>query len=231
MGLLDFLFPKYCVFCKSLGSYLCADCFAKLSFSQKTMCLVCGKSAIDGLTHPHCQNAYTVDGAFIALEYVGVMKKLMYVFKYQPYVQDLSRMLSELFVESLIQKEAFMAVLNTHTELLLMPIPLHAKKLRARGYNHATLLAKHLSKKLRIPLMDGLVRTKETVIQARLSKQQRKENIRGAFALKKVADVKGKTIFVVDDILTTGTTCLEAANVLKKAGAKSVYALALCGEN
>lgn len=231
MSLLDFLFPKYCVACKTLGSYLCTACFARLSFSQKTMCFFCGRYAIDGLTHPVCKNKYTLDGCFIALEYTSVVKKLIYVFKYKPYVTDVHRIMDELFYEALIEKEALMRILSKDAESVVVPIPLHAKKLRARGYNHAAILGKTLAKKLSLPLADILTRVKETKVQFGLSKDERKENMRGAFAVKRGSAVEGKTIFLVDDIVTTGVTFVEAAKVLKKAGAHHVYAIAFSGEN
>jgi predicted amidophosphoribosyltransferase len=192
MTFLDFLFPKYCVACKTLGSYLCTACFARLSFSQKTMCFLCGKYAIDGLTHPICKKPYALDGCFIALEYTSVIKKLIYVFKYKPYVTDVHRIMDELFYEALIEKEALMRLLSEEKERVLVPIPLHAKKLQSRGYNHAAILGKALAKKLSLPLVDIVIRMKETGVQFGLSKDERKENMKGAFAVKKGSAIEGK---------------------------------------
>jgi competence protein ComFC len=192
---------------------------------------MCGKAAIDGLTHPKCLNTNAIDGCFVALEYASVMKKLIYVFKYQPYVTDIQHMLSELFYEALIQKEAFMRVGERSDKLVIVPIPLHHNKLRIRGYNHAKLLSQNLGKKLHIPCQDLLIRVRETAIQASLSKEQRKENMKNAFALKSPVSLQNTIVFLVDDIVTTGVTCVEAAKVLKKAGAKAVFSLAFTGEN
>ncbi len=230
MMFLDFLFPKYCVSCRKIGSYVCADCFAHLSFSQKTMCFLCGKYAIDGLTHPMCDKN-SLDGCFIALEYTAVAKKLIYVSKYKPYVHAVSEVMSELFYEGLIQKEALMRLLATENNRILMPIPLHAKKQRSRGYNHAAILGKEVVKKLHMTFVDTLIRVKETRVQFGLTKEERKKNMKDVFAIKNEKNSKDVIVFLIDDIVTTGVTFVEAAKVLKKAGAKKVYGLAFAGEN
>lgn len=195
------------------------------------MCFLCGKYAIDGLTHPICKTNYSLDGCFIALAYTKVVKKLIYVFKYPPYVTDVHRIMDDLLYEALIQKESLLYVLSSSKESVLMPIPLHAKRLRMRGYNHAAILGKELAKKLNIPFADIVVRVKETTVQVGLTKDERKKNIRGAFAVRQGSGMQGKTVFLLDDIVTTGVTFVEAAKVLKKAGAKAVYGIAFAGEN
>ena len=192
---------------------------------------MCGKYAIDGLTHPVCQSKYALDGCFIALEYHSVVKKLIYVFKYKPYVKDVHRIMDDLLYEALVEKEALISLLSQERERMLIPIPLHQKKLRSRGYNHAAILGKTLSQKINTHFSDLLVREKETRVQFGLSKDERKENMKNVFAIKDNYDMEGKTVFLIDDIVTTGVTFVEAAKVLKKAGAKRVYGIAFAGEN
>lgn len=230
MGFWDVLFPKYCVSCKKIGGYLCENCFATISFSYKTMCLLCGKGAVDGITHPHCQKAWGIDGCFIMYEYKAAIKKLLYVLKYKPYVTEVIPLLADLFYEGLIQHERVMTLLQQNY-VCLSAIPLHSKKLKQRGYNHAQLLANAVGKKLGVPVIDTLDRIKETHIQAGLSKQQRADNMKGAFSLKKGVYMKGKTLLVIDDIVTTGVTFVEAGKILKKGGADAVYGIAFSGEN
>ena len=131
----------------------------------------------------------------------------------------------------MIQKEALMHILSKEAHRIIMPIPLHAKKLTSRGYNHAAILGKELSKKLNTDFFDCLIRGKETRVQFGLSKDERRENMKQAFILPKNADVKDKVVFLLDDIVTTGVTFVEAAKVLKRSGAKHVYGLAFAGEN
>lgn len=232
VGILDFLFPKYCVNCKKLGSYLCSDCFTFITFNTYETCLVCVRPTIDGLTHPGCRGRYTIDGAFASIAYKGVVKKLLYTFKYKPHLADLQTVLVDLFFEGLIQKEVLMKTIDrlNNEAITLVPIPLHRSKLRTRGYNHAELLALGLSQKLSLPCYNLLERVKNTRSQVGLKKDERRENVKEAFSvvpnilIRQLAD---PNIFLVDDILTTGSTLFSAANTLKRNGAKKVFGLTL----
>lgn len=192
------------------------------------ICVVCNRQAMGGLTHPVCKTRFTIDGVFPSLVYKGVVKKLIYTFKYPPYLTDMQSQLVDLFYEGIIQKEQFYRLLTT--ESVFIPIPLHKKKLRKRGYNQAELLAKGLSKKLDASVVNCLERVKETKTQVGLSKEMRAENIKNAFALKPafLEQVSGlQQVFLVDDVATSGATLLEAAKVLKKAGVKAVWGVTL----
>ncbi len=193
------------------------------------ICLVCQKAAINGVTHPVCKTRYSIDGAFASISYKGTVKKLLYSFKYKPYVSDLADILTDFFYEGIIQNEGFMRILGQSNEkLVLVPIPLHSSKLKSRGYNHAQILSDELSKRLNIRCVDILARIKKTPSQFGLKREERRENIAGAFALREDSGVVPRmTVMLVDDILTTGATLQEAAKVLKKAGAKQVWGLAL----
>ena len=224
MSLLDFLFPKYCVNCKKIGSYICDNCFSYISFNENSICLVCNRASFDGKTHPPCRSRVTIDGAFSALEYKGIVKKIIYQFKYKPYLLDLKNVLVDFMYESLIQNEFFTKIPKEYA--VLTPIPLHASKLRERGYNHAEILGQELGKKLRLPVINPLKRTKKTKSQFGLKRDERKENLKSAFAVY-LQKIEHPTVFLVDDILTTGSTLLEAAKALKKAGVKQVWGITL----
>lgn len=220
------MFPKYCVNCRKIGEYICANCFSYLSFDVEMICLVCNKGTIDGLTHPGCESKYSIDGAFSGVAYKGIVKKLIYNFKYKPYLSDLKKSLVELFYESIIQQEIFQNTLRFSP--ILVPIPLSKNRLRKRGYNHSKLLAEGLSKNLNLKLLDVLQRTKETKSQFGLKLKDRKENLKNAFAiLPNNLIAQSPNILLVDDILTSGSTLLEAARILKKAGVKKVWGLTL----
>jgi competence protein ComFC len=228
MSLLDFIFPKRCVQCKKIGSYICPTCFSYIAFTEVIVCIVCQRPAIGGITHPVCRTRFGVDGIFPSLVYAGIVKKLIYTFKYPPYLTDLQETLTELFYEGLIQKEQFYRLLQT--ESVFVPIPLHASKFRKRGYNQAQKLADGLSKKFEIRLMDCLARIKNTKTQVGLTKEERQENIKDAFALKKEFAEQMKDmsqVFLIDDVATSGATLREAAKVLKKAGVKKVWGVTL----
>lgn len=171
---------------------------------------------------------YTMDGTFSGVVYRGIIRKLLYQLKYQPYLTDLIPDLADICYEALIQEELFVGLLKKQP--VLVPIPLSQKRLRKRGYNQAQLLARALGKKFNLEIQPLLKRVKETKPQYGLKREERQENMKGAFALNdeglRINDKKGVTI-LVDDVLTTGSTMLEAAKVLKKNGVKEVWGVAL----
>jgi competence protein ComFC len=221
------IFPKKCVACKKIGSFLCDNCFSYLSFENRSICLVCQKPSFDGLTHPRCEKPFSIDGSFSVIPYNKTAQKLIYSFKYNPYLFTLNKILGDLFYEGLIQNEYFMQLIGKY-KLVLIPIPLHSSRLRKRGYNQARILADQLGKRFNLEVADVLERARNTKAQFGLDKKQRKENIVGAFILKSsIKNLKSKNIFIVDDLVTTGSTLTEAAKVLKRAGAKKAFGLTL----
>ena len=190
---------------------------------------MCNRASVDGITHFGCVGSYTIDGVFTGIEYKGIVKKLIYNFKYKPYLSDLKNLLVDLLHEGIIQNEAFSKIYQDNRySLLLAPIPLHPSRLRTRGYNQSEVLAKGLAEKLNLPLVSLLERIKKTVSQVGLERKKRLENISGAFSI--TSDIlisQYSNIFLVDDVLTTGATLLEAANVLKRNGIKKVWGIAL----
>jgi len=113
-------------------------------------------------------------------------------------------------------------------EWLLVPVPLHVSKLRQRGFNQAELIARAALKRRPVDAVLNtkcLVRHRETVPQAGLTRHQRRENLRGAFAVRDTGAVRDRDVLLADDVFTTGTTISECARVLLRAGARSVSAV------
>jgi ComF family protein len=111
---------------------------------------------------------------------------------------------------------------------LVVPIPLHRKKLRERGFNQAELIAKVVAKHLQVRLTKGnLKRRKATITQTSLDREERRRNLREAFTVKNRDEFQAKNVLLVDDVYTTGATIKEAAKVLKEARVKDVYVFAL----
>lgn len=181
-----------------------------------------------------------------SISYKRIAKRLIYNFKYKPYLSDLEKILCDLFYEGLIQSEQFQRILKE--DCVLVPIPLHPRKLRERGYNQAEILAKNLGKRFNIQVINFLKRVRATQTQVNLKREDRKENIKGAFELSnsfratKLQSFKESDnfatlklwnfeainqIILIDDVITSGATMLEAANVLKRAGVKKVWGIAL----
>ena len=186
------------------------------------ICLVCGRPSIDALTHPRCRGHYTIDGCFAIVSYSGIIKKLLYQYKYRPNLSDLRSFLAALFYEGMIQNELLYKQLDN---ALLVPVPLHAVRLRSRGYDQVALLTKNVSKLSDLPAEQLLRRVKKTSSQYGLKREERVRNMKDAFEVLN-NNAKEKTLLLVDDIVTSGTTLAEAARVLKKAGYGKVYGLA-----
>lgn len=226
MDLLNILFPKKCINCKKFGNYLCDNCFTLLDFDAPLICAVCSRSAIGGLTHPICRGRYTINGVFASLVYKGMCKKLIYQFKFQPYLTDLRHLMGELFYEGLIQQEQFVTISKENA--VLAPIPLSRERERGRGYNQANLLAEELARKFVVPVGDILHRQRNTLSQVGKTQMERRKNIKGAFSLQSKWQEKlgDKVVLLVDDVMTSGATMNEAAYILKRGGAKEVWGLA-----
>lgn len=198
-GILDYIFPKRCINCKTLGDYLCANCFIFLSFDVKSLCLVCKKQSLNGLTHKICIKKYEIDGCFSAVKYNYIVRKLIYSFKNKPYILDLQNFLTELFYESIIQNEEFIKLIQKD-KWVFVPIALSSKMHRKRGYNQAQILAKKLGQKFKIKILKPF---------------EEKNNV----------NFFGLNIFLVDDVIKTGETLRKTAQILKRNGAKKVFGL------
>ena len=199
----DLLFPKFCLSCQREGNYLCEDCQSTLGVLN---------------THQKHQTHSPAGGLkdlYFALPYQQpLIKNLIKLFKYQPFVKELVIPLTSLIIThfQLIEKST-----ADFVNFVLVPVPLEKKKLKWRGFNQAEELGKELSSFLKIPLISGcLIKIKETPPQVELSDEERKENIKGAFAVRNEELIKNKKILLVDDVYTTGSTMEECARVLKR---------------
>jgi ComF family protein len=112
----------------------------------------------------------------------------------------------------------------------LVPVPLHAARLRQRGFNQSLLLAQHAGRLLGIEVKDALIRTRRTDAQVNLGSEQRKINVAGAFAVQPRLPVAGLSVVLIDDVITTGSTLSACAKALRSAGATSVTAASLARE-
>ncbi len=223
---LDLVFPKKCVGCGKFGSYICKNCYKKVEFLDKPVCPVCQRQAIGGKTHPGCSGKYKLDGLIVACRYKGPIRVAIQKVKYR-WVFDIERILVDL-VAGQIWKFDF------PQNSILVPVPLHIKRKRWRGFNQSEILAKTLAKRFKVKYGDFLVRKIETKTQVGLSREERKKNIRDAFVLStrhpeldSGSKLKDKNIILVDDVYTSGATMAECTKVLKKAGAKSVWGMAV----
>jgi ComF family protein len=220
--ILDLLFPASCLGCGKSECYLCNECARKLPRLEKQKCIGCQEPSPFGRTHPDC-GKLKVDGIISALNYSHpLVKKLIEVFKYQ--FVDLSEVLNLILLEALDNQE-----LRTFLKsFVIVPVPLHPRRLKWRGFNQSELLARQLEKILGIPCDTSAVkRSRFTIPQVKLNREKRKQNIIGAF---EAVNVSGKNILIVDDVVTTGSTLNEIAKTLKRKKAHQVWALTLAAD-
>ena len=214
--ILDLLFPKYCVGCKKLGSYLCPNCEEKLELITVQNCPVCGRKSLTGITHKFCKYKLSLDGSTSIFNYKNPIKQAVHQIKYR-LVKDEIKTFVDLMLKFLPK--------NFPEFDLIIPIPLHPKKQKERGFNQSEEIAKILFPNLL--LNNCLIRTKYTKAQFGLKSQERKENIKGAFAVKNPEKIINKKILLIDDVATTYSTLNEACRILKTSGASFVWSLTL----
>ncbi|MDP2874521.1 MAG: ComF family protein [bacterium] len=222
--LLDFLYPISCLSCGLKGDWLCPECEEKLPQLEAFACPVCLRPAIDGFTHPVCRSRNAPDRLICFFPYKNPLKKGIWRLKY-----GRRKLLADFFAR-LITKNFPEFGLQFGPEAVLIPVPLHWTKRWLRGFNQSELLAESLGKILGVGVWSkALVKKKNTKSQTQCTQKQREENVKGSLMVNPqfLPMVAGKDFILVDDVVTTGNTLREACRVLKKAGAKYVYLLAI----
>lgn len=243
----DLLFPIECLGCNKYGVWVCRKCFAKIEFIAAQSCPVCHAKTRYGEFCPACRNKYYLNGILVAGDYNNeLLSKLIKQMKYR-FTREIAPILGDflvLFLRNFINQKnllsadiingsvwrAFAELKNAPLILdrkttLLVPVPLHKKRLRWRGYNQAEEIAKTIASKLNYRLDTAiLIRKKYNQPQARLSHANRSGNIRDCFACQK-QNLAQTNILLIDDVATSASTLNECAKVLKQKGAQEVWGL------
>lgn len=222
--ILNILFPETCPVCQKPSSDhktapICADCWATVKPYEGSSCIKCGTPLVSDLssTCGEChKNEPFFDNAQCFGLHEGALQKAISLFKFHG-IKRLSYPLSEkILLKKLPQAD------------ILLPVPLHKKRLKYRGFNQSALLGKYIAQRSDMPLsLNTLVRIKNTVPQVGLSAVDRERNIKNAFDVVSKEKIKGKRVMLVDDVFTTGATVRECSMVLKQAGAEKVYVVTL----
>ena len=226
-GLVSLLYPQFCVACAGVagpGETLCAACIAKAPRILPPFCAKCSQpfaGAITGsFTCANCEGRVLhFDAAVSAYRSRGVVRKVVHDFKYGRHLH-LRHLLGRWLAEGLEDPR----LLGRRFDFIV-PVPLHPARKRERSFNQAELLALALNRLTGLPLQSALQRTRYTRTQTLFDRNERMENLRGAFRLRRGSNVQDLRMLLVDDVLTTGSTLSECGSVLKKAGALSVHAL------
>lgn len=256
-NLLNLVFPEnhICFVCEDYGKdierNLCSICREKLVFINDDTCSICGRKLDIGLKisegtqkeiesketeneslknknentnikrcrecmkHPH----YFIKSV-APLSYEGDIKEIIYDFKYNG-KHHLYKLFGQLMLECIVDNDL------EHLDILV-PVPLYRDREKKRGFNQAALLSKYIAKELRLETDDkNLIRKRQTQVQNKLNRDERIRNISGVFDLKDKDKFKDKTILVIDDIYTTGSTVDEISKLLIKNEAKQVFVTTL----
>jgi len=224
----DLFFPRRCTICDKVipdDSGICRECIKKTHTLRDPVCMRCGKKLTDERVYCYdcTRREHLYERNFAVFEY-PVIRESLYRFKYRGRAE----------YAAYYAKKAYLLHAKRLKELhadALVPVPLHKKRLRRRGYNQALELAKELSKLTGIPVYDGYIkRVKSTKALKTLDVRERQNNLKKAFLIIQ-NDVKLNTIIVVDDIYTTGATLDAVAGVCKEAGVEKVYSLTVAVGN
>lgn len=231
--ILDTIFPIYCLSCQKEGVWLCRKCQHKIILKTEQTCPICKKAIVpNGETCFSCKHETSLDGILVTSFYRKnkertLLAVLIHYYKYR-FIKTIGSSLGKILEKSILSSS--LPLPDT-----IISVPLHKRRLRWRGFNQSEVLAFHLSKNLTpgfsIPVLkDTLIRNRYTKPQAEIkNKENRKVNTLNAFTIAKenLSFIKEKNIFLIDDIVTTGSTLAECAKELKKAGAKKVYGIVL----
>lgn len=225
--LLDLLFPIHCLGCKKEGFWICQKCIEKIPLAIEQKCPLCERvTTPQGKTCLACKRKTRLDGMLTTSNYENqLVRKAVHNFKYR-FASGLSVPLGNLLTKAYLDHDLALPD-------LIIPIPLHSRRLRWRGFNQAEMLAKQFAKNLTpgFPIVissSSLIRKKYTSPQMQISNfQARFQNIKDAFRVSNQNLVQNKSVLLVDDIATTGSTIFECAKILKNAGAKEVFAIVL----
>ncbi|HAW49971.1 TPA: ComF family protein [bacterium] len=222
--LIDFFLPADCKICKSPleydEKYICAQCILKIERINPPICKKCGVPSLNGgfCYECHRRRRYFKEARMFGV-FNGNLKEVIHIFKYEK-KQALSYQLG-LLMYDLLQG------LNWEFDCIAY-IPLHKKKEGQRGFNQTKLLSEVISKKRNIPILKGLIKAIDTPSQVGLSYDERCKNVIETFLWKGDKNmVKGKTILLIDDVFTTGTTVEEVSKTLLYSGCKDVFVLCL----
>ncbi len=253
--LLDLLFPIHCLSCgknqedfPAEERWICPDCLSKIMPREDQICPHCKEASEGGRTHGACRSKCHLDGLWAGAYYDELLEKAIHDLKFK-FIKDIAYPLSQLMTRSItetpeygdFQDMIFVNLSNKEEEedlytdekknikpeTVIVPVPLHKKRERERGFNQSMLLAERVGKRFALPVrQDILMRVKNTKPQSKtMGQEERWKNLESAFSCVMPEEITGKNVVIVDDICTTSATLEECAKELKRRGARSVWGL------
>lgn len=205
----NFIFPPCCLICGKLGKDIyCKEC--KKQIYKKALFKVENKNEL-----------YFEKHIYIFL-YKDIIRKLILDYKFND-----KSYLYKIFLRIIIKNEKICGILKKYD--IIIPVAIHKKRKKQRGYNQSELIAKQISKKIQKLKYESniLIKIKHTIPQSTLTKKQREQNIKNVYKIKNKEKIENKKIILFDDIYTTGITANEISKILKENGAKEILVLTI----
>lgn len=227
MNLIEYIrkiiFPDTCVVCGKVLpfsgdiSYICRKCSIEKETIPMNICEICKKPRDikpDFPVCPYCNGEKFKFDTFVSpFYYRKGIKSAVHLYKFGKHYSSAKIIANYLHIR--------LKYLENFTPEVIIPAPSSKKRLRKRGFNHTLLIAEYLSKLMNVPYDDILIKIKHTPPQSKLSLKDRLTNLKDAFIIK---EHNYKSVFLIDDVMTTGSTINELCKVLRKSGAKKIYA-------
>ena len=234
---IDWLYPPRCRACASRivgrdAEYFCSGCWARIQRVGHPLCNICGRPFPDAGGDDHvCGACILRPPQFVQARSWACypreetdehpLRRALQKFKYGRKV-SLGKPLGRIMARGCRE---FLTGCET---AVIVPVPLHPKRLRWRGFNQSVLLARHIGRAYGLPMDPFLLRrVKETPPQTQLNEEERRRNVRGAFALAPGRTLEKKDVLLVDDVYTSGATVNECSRTLRRSGAEQVFVLTL----
>lgn len=230
-SLMQLIYPRRCPVCEQIvlpkGSLICKECYQSLQFIKEPCCKKCGKPIGKEETE-YCYDCMTkkfhYEYGYGMLVYDQKMMRSIASYKYK-----YKREYGDFYISEMLRRMGD-KILRMGVDVVI-PVPLHKKKLKQRGYNQAAILAKGIAEGLKLPYEEHLLkRCVNTKPQKLLNDKERFKNLEHAFELNPAGKFpyRGKKVLLIDDIYTTGSTIEVCSNVLLGMGVEKVYFASLC---
>ncbi len=230
---LELIFPKFCLGCQKEGEWLCSECGSEILPVVTQVCPLCGRISKSGeycpkdkylkLKRSKKKIPRPLSGIIVSAYYEeGPIKEVIHNFKYN-HILELKDNLGDLMAKALKDN-----LIDIGKNIIISAVPLHFLRRAQRGYNQSELLASYVADRLKMTKNFKIIKKiRKTKPQVKFSGKKRRENLKNCYKIINKNAVRGKTIILVDDVTTTGTTLNECAKVLKEAGAKKVWGLVI----
>lgn len=219
--ILDTLFPIHCLSCDQEGRWLCDTCASVIALKPHQECPACRKKN-NGSVCIACRTHTALDGLLVATNYEEpLIQKLVHTLKYQS-IPDIAVPLAGIMNTCI---NHYQAGIIHDQYAALVPIPLHKRRQRMRGFNQSELIAQNIARIERLPVINLLLRNRHTDSQMTLAREDRLKNVVDAFGMNPDFKNIPKNVILIDDVATTLATLHECASVLKSHGVSTVWGI------